>query len=110
MTDPVATAYALLESFSSAGTDMLRNHYTTGATVHPSGHAEPVALAAWCASLDLIREAHPGLRLRPENVVAGDGLVIIEGRLIGQDMDLAGTVVLELTGALVSAERHYWRD
>jgi hypothetical protein len=83
----------------------------------------------------MILESFPDLRIRPRHLASGKGVAVLEARLTGTNwgpfhlgavdrlvlgtdaerlpptgrtMDIAGTVVFEVTDHHVTRERHYW--
>jgi hypothetical protein len=110
--------------------------YADDARVHPDGWHGAVDVPTWHAAFEQILTSFPDLELTTEHVAVGSDAVILELRLTGTnsgpfhlgDLDrlvlgtdaerlpptgrsiaITGTVVLEIAGGLVTAERHYWR-
>jgi hypothetical protein len=104
--------------------------------VHPAGWDDYVDVPTWHAAFEMVLTSFPDLTISPEQVVSGEGVVIIEARLAGTNsgplhlgdldrlildidadflpptgraMDITGTVVFQIAGERVVAERHYWK-
>jgi SnoaL-like domain len=109
--------------------------YASGATVHFAGWAEPIDAGAWVAAQPQIRESFPDLGFTVEAVATAPGLAVVELTMTGTNsgvlhlsdedrivlrtdasslpatggrMSIRGVVVLEVSGGLVTAERHHW--
>ena len=129
-------AATLVDSLNRRDLDRAASSYTSDARVLPDGWHEAVDVATWLDAFRLMLTSFPDLTLAPEQIAVGDDVVILELRLTGTNsgpfhlgdldrlvlgtdaerlpptggaLDITGTVVLQTTGGLVAAERHYWR-
>ncbi len=125
----------LVDCYNDRRLDDLASRYGAGATIHPAGWPEAVDTATWVAAFGMMLESFPDLTIRPRHVASGRGVAVLEARLTGTNsgpfhlgdvdrlvmgtdaerlpptgrtMDIAGTVVFELTDGRVTRERHYW--
>ena len=125
---------ALIDAHNTGDAEALASWYAPGATVRMDGWPEPVDARTWIAAFDM-RDSFPDVTLSRGPVAAGPGVVIAEVRIRGTNtgpltlgqtdrlilstdadrlpptgrlMDIVGTVVLEVSEAKVTAERHYW--
>ena len=125
----------LVGCYNDRRLDDVASRYAAGATVHPAGWPEAVDAANWIAAFGMMLESFPDLTIRPRHVASGRGVAVLEARLTGTNrgpfhlgavdrlvlgtdadrlpptgrtMDIAGTVVFELTDDHVARERHYW--
>jgi hypothetical protein len=136
MSDAAGLVDTLVVGYNQRKMHRVASMYTSDARVHPAGWDDDVDIPTWHAAFEMVLTSFPDLAISPEKVVSGEGVVIIEARLTGTNsgplhlgdldrlildtdadllpptgraMDITGTVVFQIAGELVTAERHYWK-
>ncbi len=136
MSDAAGLVDALVDGYNHCEMHRVASMYASGARVHPAGWDDDVDIPTWHAAFEMVLTSFPDLTISPEQVVSGEGVVIIEARLTGTNsgplhlgdldrlildtdadllpptgraMDITGTVVFQIAGERVVAERHYWK-
>jgi hypothetical protein len=127
---------AVVDGYNQREMHRLASMYTPDARVHPAGWDDDVDVPTWHAAFEMVLTSFPDLTIATERVASGEGVVIIEARLAGTNngplhlraldrlildtdadllpptgraMDIPGTVVFQIEGERVAAERHYWK-
>ena len=133
--DTAALVGRMVDSFNRRDTEAHAARYAPGARVHLAGWPEEVDAGTWLAVFGVMLQTFPDLLLHPRNLAADDRVALLEARLTGTNtgpfglsdtdrlvlgtqaqtlpatgraIDITGTVVLEVAGGRVTAERHYW--
>jgi hypothetical protein len=136
MSDAAELVVMLVEKYNHHDLHRAASLYTADARVHPAGWDEDVDVPTWHAAFEMVLTSFPDLTITAERVASGEGAVIIEARLTGTNsgplhlgdldrlilatdadrlpptgrvMDISGTVVFQVAGERVTAERHYWK-
>jgi hypothetical protein len=126
----------LVDAYNQRELHRAASLYAPDARVHPAGWDDDVDVPTWHAAFEMVLTSFPELTITPEHVASGEGVVIIEARLTGSNsgplhlgdldrlilatdvdrlpptgraMDIIGTVVFQVAGNRVAAERHYWK-
>lgn len=136
MSDAVGLVATLVDGYNQRGMRRVASLYTSDARVHPAGWDDDVDVPTWHAAFEMVLTSFPDITITTEHVAPGEGVVIIEARLTGTNsgplhlgdldrlilatdadrlpptgraMDITGTVVFQIAGERVAAERHYWK-
>ena len=136
MRDAAGFVTALVDGYNQGDLHRVASMYAPEARVHPAGWDDDADVATWHAAFEMVLTSFPDLSITSERVATGEGVVIMEGRLTGTNsgplhlgdldrlildtdvdllpptgraMDITGTVVFQIAGERVAAERHYWR-
>ncbi len=133
--DAATLVTRLVDAHNAHDYQSLLAAYAFGANVHFACWQEPVDAGTWVAAQASIRESFPDIRFRTGAVATGPGVAVVEltmaatntgvlylgddDRIVlrtdaqslpatGRRMMIGGVVVLEVSGGLVTAERHFW--
>ena len=136
MRDAAGLVNALVDGYNHREMQRVASMYAPDARIHPAGWDDDVDVPTWHAAFEMVLTSFPDLTIASERVAMGEGVVTIEGRLTGTNsgplhlgdldrlildtdadllpptgraMDITGTVVFQIAGERVTAERHYWR-